>query len=171
MRGLLEEVELRAKQLMVYDSEVIDIPPKNAERFARISEGNGSGIFGLTVGKELNAVSSMGFVKACLDAVQSQRSLILGAKAILAARLALNTLSKVCSSTAQLILELPTVFSNSTRSVLEISITVAQANRPIVASSTTSRASPSLRLYNGFIILRSPPTLPHNTALLHSVLP
>ena len=43
MGGLLEEVELRAKQLMVYDSEVIDIPPKNAERFARISEGNGSG--------------------------------------------------------------------------------------------------------------------------------
>jgi hypothetical protein len=39
MRGLLEEVEIQAKQLMVYDSEVIDIPPKNAERFARNLDG------------------------------------------------------------------------------------------------------------------------------------
>ena len=138
------------------------------QEFRRVME---VGIFGLIVGKELKVVSAMGFVKACLDVVQSQGSLILGAKAILAARLALNTLSKVCSSTAQLILELPTVFSNSTRSVFKVPITVAQANRPIVAISATSRASPSIRLYNGFIIFRSPPTLPHNTAFFHSVLP
>jgi hypothetical protein len=51
----------------------------------------------LIVGKDLKDASAMGFVRACLDKVQSQGSLILGAKAILAARLALNTLPRVLS--------------------------------------------------------------------------
>jgi len=39
--------------------------------------------------------SAIGFVKACLDITQTHDSLLLGSKAILAARLALNTLPKV----------------------------------------------------------------------------
>jgi hypothetical protein len=39
--------------------------------------------------------SAIGFVKSCLDIAQNHDSLLLGAKAILAARLALNTLPKV----------------------------------------------------------------------------
>lgn len=46
-------------------------------------------------GEDLCIASAIGFVKACLDIVESHESLLLGAKAILVARLALNTLPKV----------------------------------------------------------------------------
>jgi hypothetical protein len=42
----------------------------------------------------VNTVSAIGFIKSCLDIVNTHESLLLGAKAILAARLALNTLPK-----------------------------------------------------------------------------
>ena len=58
---------------------------------------NAKGVIGLIVGRELKVASAVGFVKACLDVTQSEESLVLGAKALLAARLALNTLSKVSS--------------------------------------------------------------------------
>ena len=46
-------------------------------------------------GENLCIASAIGFVKACLDIVESHESLLLGAKAILVARLALNGLPKV----------------------------------------------------------------------------
>lgn len=52
----------------------------------------------LIVARELRVASAVGFVKACLDVTQSEESVVLGAKVILAARLALNTLSKVFQS-------------------------------------------------------------------------
>jgi hypothetical protein len=45
----------------------------------------------------VSIASAVGFVKACMDIVEAHDALILGAKAILAARLALNTLPKVFS--------------------------------------------------------------------------
>jgi hypothetical protein len=99
MRGILEEVEAQAKKLRRYDSAVVEGPPKNAERFARDFDGmERSEVEGsnLMVGRELQIASAVGFVKACLDITQNEESLVLGAKAILAGRLALNTLPKVC---------------------------------------------------------------------------
>jgi len=97
MRGILEEAEAQARRLMRFDSAAVEGPPKNAERFARDFDGMGFGGRGLEliIGRELKIASAVGFVKACLDVVQSEESLVLGAKANLAARLALNTLPKV----------------------------------------------------------------------------
>ena len=45
--------------------------------------------------ENLRITSAIAFVKACLDILESHESLLLLAKAILGARLALNTLPKV----------------------------------------------------------------------------
>ena len=44
----------------------------------------------------MSIASAIAFVKACLDIVEAEDSVLLIAKAILAGRLALNTLPKVC---------------------------------------------------------------------------
>lgn len=43
----------------------------------------------------MSIASAIGFVKACLDIVETHESLLLCAKSILAARLGLNTVPKV----------------------------------------------------------------------------
>lgn len=43
----------------------------------------------------MRIASAVAFVKACFDVIHHQSSLLLSAKALLAARLALNTLPKV----------------------------------------------------------------------------
>ena len=51
----------------------------------------------MTDGENVKIASAVSFVKTCLDITLHQPSLLLSAKALLAARLALNTLPKVYS--------------------------------------------------------------------------
>lgn len=83
---------------------------------------------GLIVGRELKVASAVGFVKACLDVTQSEESLVLAAKAILAARLALNTLPKVHLRISRLIVEFTIIFSNSARSVFKSASDITETN-------------------------------------------
>ena len=173
MRGILEEVDAQAKKLRRYDSAVIEGPPKNAERFARDFDGMGlSEVEGsnLMAGRELQIASAVGFVKACLDITQNEESLVLGAKAILAARLALNTLPKACPSISKLIAEFTTVLSNFTGSLLKSSNSAAETNRSISSVSSTSRTVTGICLHNGLFLLGCPPTLAHDSSILNPFL-
>ena len=99
MRGVLDDAETQYRELIAFSPELIATHTTNAERFQKQFTGSlpleGEGIN--SGGNNISIASAVGFAKACMEIAEAHDSLILGAKAILAARLALNTLPKVFS--------------------------------------------------------------------------
>ena len=94
MREILGDVELQYRKLLTFSPDLIAAHANNAEQYQQNSTGSVPFDLG---GDDLCIASAIGFIKACLDIVESHESLLLGAKAILVARLALNALPKVVS--------------------------------------------------------------------------
>jgi len=97
MREVLDDVDFQYRKLMTYSPELISAHVINAEGYQKLETGINPFLTMVPIsgGSDLSIASAVGFVKACLDIVDTHESLLLGAKAILAARLALNTLPKV----------------------------------------------------------------------------
>jgi hypothetical protein len=97
MREILKQVESQHSVLLNYPPKVLSLQAMNAEEYARQgAAGLRAAVGELNVGGEdIKTISAVSFIKSCLDISQTQSSLLLSAKALLAARLALNILPKV----------------------------------------------------------------------------
>ena len=96
MREGLDDVELQHSKLMKYSPETISTHAVNAERYHKGSTSSNPPLTVLNAGSSnVRIASVIGFLKACLDITQTHESLILASEAILAARLALNSIPKV----------------------------------------------------------------------------
>jgi hypothetical protein len=122
MREVLDDVDFQYRKLMTYSPELISAHAINAEGYQKL--GTGINLFLRMVlisgGSNLSIASAIGFVKACLDIVETHESLLLGAKAILAARLALNTLPKVFAGYSTLTIGFKYVLSIPERSIFRV---------------------------------------------------
>lgn len=97
-------------------------------------------------GSSVRIASAIGFVKASIDITQTHDSLLLGAKAILASRLALNTLPKVPKGSEILtIIGLQSVFPISPRSSIRCEDNIIKTNRSGIIARQSSRSANILR--------------------------
>jgi hypothetical protein len=96
MRSILGDVDFQYRELALFSPELMKAHVRNAELYHQRSTSTGAWGSVLTVADDAVPIASaIGFVKACVDIVELEESLLLASKAILAGRLALNTLPKV----------------------------------------------------------------------------
>jgi hypothetical protein len=96
MREVLRNVEGQYNGMRVWGKDVLDSQAKGAERYAKTTSQGIRFHDGTNVGGEnVRIASAVAFIKTCFDIMHHQSSFLLSAKALLAARLTLNTVPKV----------------------------------------------------------------------------
>jgi len=98
MQDTLASLNLHYAALQTWTPEIITIHARNAEKHDKLDRMVVTDTHLIVEGNELRISSAIGFIKACLSVTESHNSLLLCAKAILAGRLAVNTLPKVCAA-------------------------------------------------------------------------